>query len=491
MRRALALLTAIAVAVAVAVAAAGCGSSSSSSALDDSLGYMPKSSLAIVAIKTDPNDAQFKNIGKLIDKFPFAGAIKARVKQTLSASSGGIDYDKDVKPLLGNDFVVGIPPGRAPGGSNFVVAWRTKGGNAGKLLSKSEKKIGSEEGATLYQQANGSVTALKGDTLIAARTRQLLDSALRDRNASGRLTEGDFNTALGDLDKSSLVRVEGNFQTILRSSPSSAKALQVPWVKGLRTFGVTASTASDGIALDFQVKTEGVSADQQPLAAGAAAAPVVKRPGEVGSGLRDPSQIVKFVEQVVSVTDPKGLLAKNRVSKQLGVDLDKDVFGQLGGNSAASFALDGATAVRADLKDAVTFKKTLATVMKNLPKAQRAQGKPASTVRPGPNGLYVVTKPGGKPQVVGVIGNELVIASDPTRAREFAAQSASPEPGTKGALVVAADPKSLVSAVLRKRGNPATTAILGPALSAHLQALSGSVESEAGGLRGTFKLTIR
>ena len=49
---------------ALALLASGCGDSGSSgSALDESLGYLPKNSMAVIAIKTDPDDAQFKNIG--------------------------------------------------------------------------------------------------------------------------------------------------------------------------------------------------------------------------------------------------------------------------------------------------------------------------------------------------------------------------------------------------------------------------------------------
>lgn len=489
-RRRLALLLIVG-ALAAAAALAGCGSSSSGNPLDDAIGYMPKDSLVVVAVKTDPNDAQFKNIGKLLDKFPFAAAIKARLQQALTASSGGVTFDKDVKPLLGNDLVVGVPPGRSPSGNNYVVAWRTKGGNAGQLVSKNSQKIGSEEGATLYQEQNGSVTAVKGNDLIAARTRPLLDAALKQRNASGRLTESDFNSGLGDLSKDALVRFEGNFQTIFAANPNSAKALQVPWVKALRTYGGTLASASDGLSVDFEVRTEGPSAAQQPLATGSAPAPIVKRPGEVGSGVRNSAQSVRFVEQVLSITDPKSLLNLAKVSKQLGVNLDRDVIAQLSGNSASSFAVDGGVAVRADLKDPAAFGKTLATIMKNLPKAQRALGKPVSTVAKGPGGLYVVTKPGGKPQYIGVIGNEVVDASDATRAEEFARQSASPEPGTKGALTFAADPRALIAAALKRQGNPAAAALIGPALSAHLQALSGWVEAEASGLRGAFKLTIR
>ena len=45
----------------------------------------------------------------------------------------------------------------------------------------------------------------------------------------------------------------------------------------------------------------------------------------------------------------------------------------------------------------------LATATKNLPKAQRAEGKPVSRIATGPRGLYTVTKPGGKPLVLGVM----------------------------------------------------------------------------------------
>jgi hypothetical protein len=493
MRRA--LLPLLLTLTALALVATGCGKSSSGNALDDSLGYLPKNSLAVIAIKTDPEDAQFKNIGKLIDKFPFASQIKERFKQGIKANGAQVSYDNDIKPLLGNDLVVAVPPsGIDQGRANaYVLAWKTAGGDIKKLAEQgNSKKVGEVDGATVYQDTDGSAAAVKGDTLIAAKTRPLLDAALKGHGASDRMSETDFNAALGDLDKGALVRVTGNFQTIFAGYPSAAKALEVPWVKGLRTFGATVATAEDGISADFEVRTEGLTAEQQPLATGPAPAAVVKRPGEIGIGLRGPAQVAKFIEDVVSVTDPKSLLDKDKVGKKLGVDIDKDVIDQLGDNSASSVSLDGKLAMRTDLKDAAAFKKTLATIMKNLPKAQRSQGKPASKVANGPNGLYKVSKPfDPTPTYVGVVNDVLVIAEDPARAQEIAGQSASPVPGTKGALVMTADPKSIVAEVLKKQGNSGAALIIGPALSAHLESLNGSVESEADGLRGTFKLTIK
>jgi len=494
MRRALTALLLIAATAAAAAFATGCGGSSSSG-LDDALGYMPKSSLAVIAIKTDPDDDQYKNLEKLLDKFPFAGSIKSRIKSSLTFSGGRVNYDKDIKPMLGNDIVVSIQQPEfgaegSTGGTRYVAAWKTAGGDPKKLIT-GDRQVGKERGATIYEDSDTSFDAIKGDTILSAKTRPLLSAALKAHDSGDGLNEDDFKTALGDLDKDALVRAEGNLQTILKSVPNSDKALTVPWVRGLRTFAATGASSADGVAFDFRVKTEGLTAAQQPLATGSAPAPVVKRPGEIGLGLRSPAQVVSFVEQVVSVTDPKSLLAKDKISKQLGVDLDKDVVAQMGGDSAGSFGLGGETAVRTDLKDPAKFRKTWATIIKNVPKAQRSQGKSVSTIRPGPQGLYVVTKPGGKPTAMGVVGDKFVIASDPTRAQEIAAQSASPEPGTKGALVLASDPKSLVAAVLKKSGNSGVTAVIGPALSAHLQALAGSVEAAADGLSGHFKLTVR
>ena len=162
MRRALTLFLALA---AIALTAAGCGDSGSSGdAFDDSLGYMPKNTLAVVAIKTDPEDEQFKNIEKIVDKFPFANQFKERFKQGIEAGGSRASYEKDIKPLLGNEFVVGVPPEQAnanqgdalPGEDNaYVLAWKTAGGDIDKLLAKSSKKVGESDGATIYQDPDG------------------------------------------------------------------------------------------------------------------------------------------------------------------------------------------------------------------------------------------------------------------------------------------------------------------------------------------------
>lgn len=497
-RRLLALL-ALAAAIAAAALAAGCGSGSkdAKNGLDDALGYFPKDSLVVVAIKTDLSDDQYKQLNALAEKFPFAGTIKDQFKNGIKNDSGGkFDFDKDLKPALGNDIVVGVPSGGPQGGHQDVIAaWRVNGDGAKKLLT-GDRKVGESEGAAIYEDTSASddppsYRALKGDTLLFAGTRPLLDAALKTRNSGDRLTQADFESGLGGLSKDALVRVEGDGQAILASDPMSANARKVPWLGALRTFSATAGTVSDGIAVDFRAKTEGaLKPADLPLASGAASPPVVKRDGQVNTALRGPAEFASFLEQV-GLTDPKGAARKAEKEKALGVDIDRDLIGQLGDNSAASFGLDHDFAMRVDLKDPEAFNKTLATVVKNLPKVPPPPGHPPVKVSPGPGGLYELEKSGyPTKRYFGVVGDKFVMASDPERAREFAALPASPVPGLHGAFALAADPKSIADAIIAKRGGVAA-GLFGGAISGPLKDLSGWADAEPSGITGHFKLTIR
>src|SRR3954447_17625557 len=207
--------------IALALLTSGCGSKSSGSALDDALKFIPKDAPVVVAIDTDPDGDQWKQVNTLIGKFPFGGTAKSQFKSAFNARAG-IDWDKDVKPLLGNDFVVAVTAASASGAPTpFVVAWKVKDEDAArKLLEKNSKKTGTAEGADLYQTQAGNVTALKDGTLVSARTPQEVDAALK-RASGDHMSEQDFDDALGDLDPDSLVRVTGNLQALL-SDPSSA-----------------------------------------------------------------------------------------------------------------------------------------------------------------------------------------------------------------------------------------------------------------------------
>ncbi len=136
--------------VLAALAIAGCGGDESDSGagpLDNALGYLPESAPLVVAIDTDVEGSQIKSIGKLLDKFPFASQVERQLQQRLE--SGDIDYENDLKPLLGNEFVVGATDAQAvvnrgDGNDEFIGAVQVK--DKGKLEDAIEKEGAEGEG---------------------------------------------------------------------------------------------------------------------------------------------------------------------------------------------------------------------------------------------------------------------------------------------------------------------------------------------------------
>jgi hypothetical protein len=488
MRRLLLLPIAIA---AVTVAATGCGGSSSNDPLGGPLSYMPRNSPVVVAIDTDLNSDQAKQVGRLIKKIPQSDQLIASAEAGIARSSG-LSYQADIKPLLGNDLVVAIPDTQSLHQSNSptIVALKTKdAGKAKKVVSAGSTKVGSSHGADIYQDSSGgNYTALDGDTLVSADTRALLDAALARHDGGDHMTKDDFESALGSLDKSALVRGVADLQSIIANSPSSAQARKVKWVGALRDVGFTAAAKSSSIAVDIDAKTEGNLQDGDlPIASGTDAPPVVKRPGEIGIGIRDPQQIYNFALTTLQTTNPQGFgqfaAGKAELGRRLGVNFDKDVIGQLSGNSAVSLATDGKFAARAELKDPAAFKTALAKVAKGIPALTNSST--AAKVS-GPSGGFYTLSSSGNKYVFGVVGKTFVLATDKARAVQFAAQSPSTVPGAQGAVALDLATRTLVNQQLQKRG----VSPLAQAFTGFLGDLTGYLRADPSSLRGNFTLQL-
>jgi hypothetical protein len=461
---------------ALALVASGCGSKSSSgSGLDTALGYVPKDAAVVFAIDTDANGAQWKQVDELLGKFPGGGQAKQQFKTAFGARSG-LDWDKDVKPLLGNDVVfayTGKPS--ASGASGYVLSWPVKDEAAAKrLLAKTH--------ATTAVTDNG--------TIVAARSLADAKAAVERAKGSDHMTEDDFNAALGDLDSDSLVRVAGNVQTLIAGQPGAAEARKVKWVSALRTFGATVSAASDGFATAFNLKTDAGSLTDKdlPIAGGSQSAPVVRRAGEIGFGVRNPAQLYTFGQTVARITDPAGYAKfvrdKAKASKDLGVNVDRDIFAQLTGNTAFSVALDGKFAVRADLRDPAAMEATLKRAVPNLKKVAKRE---TVTAPKNGKGFYTISSATGKKYVFGVVGKSFVVATDAARAAQFAGQSPSTVSGAKGSVVLAADARSVANAAAAQRGQGVAAQLI----TGSLGDLIGWVDAETSGLSGSLKLFIK
>jgi hypothetical protein len=490
-------------ACAAALALAGCGGGDSgSSPLDSALGYLPKDAPFAAAIDSNLGDGQYEALNKIVEKFPFSDEVKRQIAQSIQG--GGPSFERDIRPLLGNPVVVGGVSAKsitddAAGNDDFVLAFQVK--DKDKLDSFIEKEKakqrGERSGAKLYKGRQGDWLAVEDDVLVAAASKSLLAGALDQRDKDDHLTRADFDKGLEGLPKEALVRVYTDVQALLESDPSTADARRVEWIKSLRTLGLTAVARDDSLRVDFKLKTEGDLTDSDlPIASGDDAPGVLRRRGEIGLGVRDLAQVVKFAEAAGQAVDPSGYgdyaAAKRQIEQRYGVDLDRDLIGQLDGDTAISFALDGKFGVRAALKDPAALKKTLAKVADLLPRFAKGAGAGhVAIAKPKSGGdFYALADRDGNSIVFGVVDDVFVAATDPSRARRLAGEDPSAVSGAQGSVAMGADAEQLARTALAGLA-PQLAGPFGTGLfTAPLKELNGSLSATQDGMRGSFELSF-
>jgi Protein of unknown function (DUF3352) len=486
------------IAVAAVVAVAGCGSDSASSPLEEGLGYLPKDAPFVVSIDTNVQGSQYKSIGAILDKFPFGGQIKQSLETRLRQSAK-VSYSDDIKPILGNPFVVGgihaksVTDGRKD--NEFVGALKAK--DKDKLVSlvkkQGAKEDGEKNGAKLYKDNNGAEFAIKGDVLVVAGSKPTLEAALARRDGDSHMDQDTFDKGVEGLPKDALVRVYADVAGLIRSDPASKDALRIKWVNSLTTLGATLQTRDDALNVNFKLKNRpGLSDGDLPVAPGDTAPGVVERRGEIGFGLRDPSQLIKFAQSAAQAVNPAGFgqysAAKTQIRQRYHVNVDTDVIGQLNGDLATTASVDGKSSSRVALKDPAAFERTLKKLAPGLP--DLSSGAAAVTLPKKGQELYGLSLRGGKHVVFGVIGKVFVVSSDSAGAKRFAAESPTETGEAKGAGVLKADAEQVANAALARLGPQlGLGGAFGSRLfTAPLGALNGSVSSTTSGMSG--KLTL-
>jgi Protein of unknown function (DUF3352) len=488
--------------VAVVAAAAGCGGGDESdSALDAALAYLPKDTPFAIVLETDVEGDQYQALGKLVDRFPFGDQVTGNLLRQFEQSSGGIDFEDDVKPVLGNPAVLGAPSVEAVTDSNdYVLAGKAKDeGALEDLVDKLKpRRVGEASGATLYQDGE-SFFAVEGDMLVFANDETQLKAAIEHADGDDHFGEDSFEQALGGLPDGALMRVYADLEAFLKNDPGAVDARKVKWIAALRTLGITARAEDDRIDVDFRARTEGDLSDADlPIAPGDEAPPIVERDGEIGLGVRDLAHIVRFGENAGQAIDPAGFgdyaRAKQTIDKQLGVSLDDDLIGQLTGNVSASVAPGRGWGVRAELKDPQAFERTLAKVADVLPSFAEGAGFGAMRLSKPRRGedFYVLSRPGAGAVVFGVVNDVLVVASDARRARELADEEPVEVPGANGSVVTGADAERLVATLLEQFGSdlgiPDIGALGTGLVTRPLGDLTSSVSASTNELRGRLTL---
>jgi hypothetical protein len=497
--RHLAVIFACLAVLAVATGGCGGGGSSSSGDLDTVLSYIPADTPFAVELDTDLEDSQYKALDAIINRFPGADTIRALIKAQISKGVKGADFDKDIKPLLGNPAVISATDvGSFLSDSEqagFVAALQVSDKDAlDSLIEKtSPQKRGEVGGATVYQDGD-TFFGVNDDVVIVAGSRELLEAALKRADGGDHLSTDDFEAGLSGLPEDAFARVYVDVQGLLKQSGGAAAARRIEWVSALRTVGLTVTAHKSSIDVDFNAVTKGddLTDEDLPFATGDEPAKVVKRPGEIGIGLRNPRQLAAFFESALQAVDPKTFgdyeQGKRAIAAKLDLDIDKDLIAQLTGNLSVSFTIAGDFAARAEVKDPAAFAKTVDKVAKALPQL----GSTLGIEGVGRSGdLYEARLSSGSSFVFGMAGDSLVVASDAARAHSIARTEPEAVPGASGSLVLRADAEGLARQLLTKIapqfGIPEPVI---PVFARPFGELNGWVTTSTDGLKGKLTLTL-
>ena len=497
------LLATAAAATALLAFPAGCGDDADSP-LDEALGYLPKDAVFVLAVSTDFEGDDYDQLRGLLDRFPQGGQAGSLLRNQFE-QSGNVDYEDDVKPVLGNDLVLGVPTAEDFQGDDegFVMALEARDGDkAEEFVKRDADEVGEKNGANIYEsESGGTFTALKDDTIVLSSKREMVEQALETRDGDDRLREDDLDDAFGDLPDDALLRLYGDAQRLIEDSPGTEEARGSKWVSSLRKFAITADAVDDGVEVQFRLETEGLSEEDLPIATGEESPGVVARENEVSFALRDVTQSIKFGEVTGQAIDATQFgqyqAAKSLIGSRLGINVDEDVYGQFEGDTSVSVSLDGKFASRSELRDAAAFETTLAKIADEPDLLARLLDEEDIEIEKPRRGekLYGLVSGDGDRLVFGVVDGAFVLANDPGKAQQVAGGEPAQVEGAEGAFALKADGEAIANEIARDLFESQLGGLgelfggLG-AFTGPIGDLTGSMRNETDALTGKLKLIV-
>ena len=256
-----------------ALAVSGCGGSGGdSSAAGSSPGevasYVPTGSPLYLEATTDLNGPQWTQVDKLAKLFPAYPKLRTMIDDSLA--SGSVNFETDVKPLLGAHAAIAglsLPDKAAIQGSltnpttggaaraarnmPFVgvveIADGKKGAVESLLVKGGAKADGTRDGADVYTDS-GSAAAVDDSALVVADTKAELFQALDAHQAGGDKTlagTSKFTDALGKLPADVFGQAYIDVGAIVQSAGTSQPQLKQLGLSDYQNAVVAASVAAE------------------------------------------------------------------------------------------------------------------------------------------------------------------------------------------------------------------------------------------------------
>jgi hypothetical protein len=467
---------------ALVLAATGCGGTSTGGAggAGDALGYLAADSATVILVSTDVDGDQWQEFYRRgLRQFDEEEAEQKTLDEYAQQlfSESGVDWEEDVKPLLGNDVAIGIegdPVGLlgGEGESSFVAALETRGGDIEAVLQKAGwERTGEANGALLYAEGEGDDPfAVEDGVLLTAEDEDTLRRALARRDSGEGLEDAAVAEGLADLPEQALVRAFGTAAP-LAEQEELARFASLPLFQALENWGLTVAFEGEDLNVDVAVRLdeEQVEEGDLPLVTGEESPEIVLREGELSGGNRNQSQTTAFLLRALRAgyPDSRFVKAADAIEEELGIDFEQEILRQFDGPSASYVSPDGQTfAARSEVRDPEALREVLPRIAPHLPalveglQGLQSEGMallflfapdapaaaPMSDVKVDPpstpDGFYRIsglTGEGPSELFFGLVGDLFVVASDEQRAREIAEADSVAAEGARGAGVLRAD----------------------------------------------------
>jgi hypothetical protein len=199
-RRRFALAAAAALLAAGALAVAGCGGESSTAADGTTAGYVPAGTPMYFEVTTDFDGPQWDQMREIGSRFPAYPRLASELREALT--SGEVDFEEDVRPLLGeraaiavtsldalNRESVGTGPGAAASSEAFLgvvgIADGAREDLEALLVRTGSTAQGDVQGATLYVDGDdGTFVGVTDEVMLVADRREDIAAAM-SANAEG------------------------------------------------------------------------------------------------------------------------------------------------------------------------------------------------------------------------------------------------------------------------------------------------------------------
>lgn len=439
------LVTVVLTALIAALAVAGCGGGEKSP-FGKALSYVPEKAPFVIAFDTDIDGSQFKDLESLVDKVP-AGR-KARedlIQEALdSLKADDVDFDKDIKPLLGNRAVLAAPTVQDLEGDNerFIMTVVTKDEQALTDLLESDKidlnKPSEYKGADIYKEKDGdSVLAVNGPDIVLADDEATVKRAIDTKKSDASFSEDSFDSAQPGSSSDYLIAIYVNAEAFIKDSSEARNvAEKVPWVGALTTAGMTLGVDGTDIDLQYKLDTSGTELKEEdlPLASGAENPELqeFKEDSTGSSGIRDLARTIHFIETVAKEFDPNAEAEidefKQQMKAQIGMDIDKDIIDQLAGDLQLLTKTEGGGVIL-DPVDPERMQQTLQQLMPLIPSFLFGAGLGNAEVdesQVGESTIYSVSDGGNTVVEYGIVSGELLVAIPPTTIDDLRADNFKP-----------------------------------------------------------------